>query len=136
MFFSKPIKRLKYNPDEIFQAVHDQLKGKLTENCNIRFSDRTYASITRGEAFAFVRNIGTDYIKEVNDCDDYTYLAKAEAIKQQRNKKFDGYPALFGQSWTPSHAFNWYITNGAIEFIDNDGTIIKEFPEKINLLLL
>ena len=136
MFFSKSIKRIQYNPDTIFQMIYQQLKGKLSKNCNIRLGDRVYASVTKEEAFKFVRNINTDYIKETNDCDDFSFMAKCECIKEQRKNKFNGYPGLFGMAWTPSHAFNWFINNGAIEFIDNDDTQITQLEEEINLLLL
>lgn len=136
MFFSKPIKRTKYSPDEIFEMIHKQLKGHLSENCSIRISDRGYATVTQQEAFKFVNNSSSVYIKETNDCDDAAFLAKGECIKQQRNNKFDGHPGLFGMAWTPVHVFNWFINNGVIEFIDNDGTKINSLDEEINLLLL
>ena len=136
MFFSKPIKRAKYSTESIFQMIYQQLKGRISSNCTIRLSDRTYAEVTPEEAFSFLRNVGSDYIPEINDCDDFSFMAKVECIKMQRRNKFEGYPGLFGMSWTPSHAFNWFIHNGTIQFINNDGTPMSDIEEEINLLLL
>lgn len=136
MFFKKSIKRNKYTPEDVFQMIYQQLKGKLAINCTIRLGDKNYAEVTKEEAFKIIRNIDSFYIKESNDCDDFAYMAKAECIKQQRNNKFDGYPGLFGIVWVRTHAFNWFISNGTIQFIDNDGSELTDLGEEINLLLL
>lgn len=77
----------------------------------IRLADRGYSTLTAGEAFSCIRDAGTLWTPERNDCDDLTFAAKFHACRL--GMKLPN-PALFGIAWSSiGHALNFYVDPAA-----------------------
>lgn len=138
-FKKKRVTRITLNRGQIFRIVKRQLGSLLLEDASVRFADTEYNTVLFEEGFKAVLSSQTLQTQEINDCDDSALMAKAEIIKKQRNKAYDGKPAAFGIMWTPLHAFNWLIDEElTLRLIDNDGReiLVNELKGNVDLMIL
>lgn len=119
-FTSSPkMPRVTVTSGELFEAVRDQLSGRMAASCTIRLADASFYSVTQEEAAKFVSSAAGYWTAQINDCDDQAWMAKASAIQAQFKA---GRPFAFGVIWTEDHALNWYLDPlRRIRLIDQPG---------------
>lgn len=76
---------------------------------NVFISDHASALITKQQGFKSMRDSGTFYRPEVNDCDNLAIMACADMLTRGRVGEFAGLPPAFGYLWTDDHAWNVWI---------------------------
>ena len=132
-FTPKPQSRHTLHASELYDAIRDQLSGRMASHCTIRLADREqYATCSDAEARKWVSQAAAFYLPDVRDCDDACFIAKNSCIKDQFKV---GLPLAFGIVWTPVHAMNFYLNHDLkIRVIDQDGTWDWETRD-INLIL-
>lgn len=133
-FTKKQELRHSLSASNLYEAIRDQLSGRMASHCTIRLADREqYATCSDAEARRWVSQAAAGfYSPEVLDCDDFCFKAKSYCIDAQFKV---GLPLAFGIVWTPDHSMNLYLNHELkIRVIDQDGSLDRETKE-INLIL-
>lgn len=121
--FSSPAPASVLTSADAFAIVNRSLSPRFyTPDTPVRLADKGYTCIASSVALRCVRNAYASYREHTMDCDDFAFLAKAEAILYQRDAKL-ARPAALGIIWTMTHAMAFFIDGArTLRILDNDGT--------------
>ena len=71
------------------------------------------------------------YTRETFDCDDFALVLHA-FVKQERYKVKSNHPWAFGECWTMSHAFNFFIDeNQELRYVEPQNDKFIDCPNDI-----